>query len=351
MKKSITSGAVALFTSMMLVGCSGQDSNGAGPDASDTESGSAVEQASGINEGVFFGDSLTDAGTYGFRWTTMPGESWAQMVAEEFGQSTDSNEHVANVDDVHQGIPGNPGPGGLNYAEGGARADEPYSAVSDNPDGTPIAATVQLQRYLDQHDSFRSDQFISLFIGTNDVALNFDPSQNEEIAEGLSNDERLPDDVAEAERSRIESAAESAGETVQKILDNGAEHVLVFNLYDLADAPWSDNGATQDFMGEMTDVYNEKLESSLPDDPRVDLFDLYALMSDIVAAPEDYGFTHGANEDACAPADVEWCDEGEWKSPTADRDYVFAGRVHLTTRTNEIIADRVLEKVNEDMQG
>jgi phospholipase/lecithinase/hemolysin len=351
MKKTNTSAVLALLASLMLVGCGGQDTNGTGSDTTATEQASAVERTSAIEEGVFFGDSLTDAGTYGFRWTTMPGRSWAQMVAEEFGQSTESNEHVDSVDDVHKGIPGKPGPGGLNYAEGGARAEEPYSAVSDNPEGAPIAATVQLERYLDQHGSFHPDQLVSLFIGTNDVALNFDPSQNEEIAGKLSGDEQLPAEVMRAERSRIEAAAKSAGDTVRKILDNGAEHVLAFNLYDLADAPWSDNAATRDFMGEMTDVYNEKFESSLPDDPRVDLFDLHTLMSDIVASPEDYGFTYGANEDACAPADVEWCEEDEWKSPTADRDYVFAGRVHLTTRANEIIADRVLGEVNGDMQG
>ncbi|MET2830980.1 hypothetical protein [Mesorhizobium shangrilense] len=30
-----------------------------------------------IKEAVFFGDSLTDAGTFGFRFTTAPGLTWA----------------------------------------------------------------------------------------------------------------------------------------------------------------------------------------------------------------------------------------------------------------------------------
>src|SRR5262249_50962225 len=72
----------------------------------------------GIREAVFFGDSLTDAGTYGFRFTTNPGMTWAQHVAVGLGQSDEPNEHTASYDDVYQGKPGIPGPGGLNYAEG-----------------------------------------------------------------------------------------------------------------------------------------------------------------------------------------------------------------------------------------
>jgi phospholipase/lecithinase/hemolysin len=87
-----------------------------------------------ITQAVFFGDSLTDAGTYGFRFTTMPGKTWAQHVAQRLGQSTEPNEHVAAYGDVYQGKPGIPGPGGLNYAEGGARANSAYSTVSDNPE-------------------------------------------------------------------------------------------------------------------------------------------------------------------------------------------------------------------------
>jgi phospholipase/lecithinase/hemolysin len=91
-----------------------------------------------ITEAVFFGDSLTDAGTYGFRFTTMPGMTWAQHVAQRLGQSTEPNEHVATYGDVYQGKPGLPGPGGMNYAEGGARANSAYSSVSQSPEGTPI---------------------------------------------------------------------------------------------------------------------------------------------------------------------------------------------------------------------
>ena len=107
-----------------------------------------------ITSADFFGDSLTDAGTYGFRFTTNPGMTWAQHIAADFTQSPDPNEHVASYDDVYQGKPGISGPGGLNYAEGGA--SKPYSTVSQNPNGTPISAEVQVERYLAQHANLQT---------------------------------------------------------------------------------------------------------------------------------------------------------------------------------------------------
>jgi phospholipase/lecithinase/hemolysin len=59
-----------------------------------------------LREAVFFGDSLTDAGTYGgLRFTTNPGMTWAQHVAERLGQSTEPNEHTVSYGDVYQGSP------------------------------------------------------------------------------------------------------------------------------------------------------------------------------------------------------------------------------------------------------
>jgi outer membrane lipase/esterase len=72
----------------------------------------------------------------------------ALSTSPSLGQSTEPNEHVGSYDDVYVGKPGSAGPGGLNYAEGGARAGLPYSVVSQNPEGTPISTQVQLQHFL-----------------------------------------------------------------------------------------------------------------------------------------------------------------------------------------------------------
>ena len=86
-----------------------------------------------ITSAVFFGDSLTDAGTYGFRFTTNPGMTWAQHIAADFTQPPDPNEHVASYDDVYQGKPGISGPEGLNYAEGELEPASPIRQSRKTP--------------------------------------------------------------------------------------------------------------------------------------------------------------------------------------------------------------------------
>ena len=53
-----------------------------------------------IKQAVFFGDSLTDAGTYWFRFTTNPGLSWAQRVALHYDPASLPlpNQHIDKYD-------------------------------------------------------------------------------------------------------------------------------------------------------------------------------------------------------------------------------------------------------------
>ena len=170
---------------------------------------------------MFSGDNLTDAGTYGFRFTTMPGKTWAQHVAQRLGQSDGPKEHVDAYGDVYQGKPGLPGPGGLNYAEGGARANSAYSTVSDNPEGTPISTVVEVDRFLAQHGAFTPNQVVALYVGTNDVAYKYDPTKNPEVAQSVRDDVPAGEDVMVGERARVAAAATDETQTSATILANG----------------------------------------------------------------------------------------------------------------------------------
>lgn len=304
-----------------------------------------------ISEAVFFGDSLTDAGTYGVRFTTVPGQTWAQHVAARLGQSTEPNEHVDNYSDVYQGIPGAPGPGGLNYAEGGARASLPYSVVSDNPEGTPISTEVQLQRYLAQHGTFEPNQLVTLWVGTNDVALKFDSRFDPELAEALRANQPPGPDVMAAERLRVQQAASAEARTAAQIVANGGQHVLVFKLFDLGLLPWFETQAARDYVNDLTAAYNATLLNELPGDPRVQVLDMQAFISEVLADPGRYGFRYGANEDACAQPGQDYCAADAWKAPDADRTYVFAASEHLTTHAHEVLADYVLRQVGLTSDG
>ena len=273
-----------------------------------------------ITSAVFFGDSLTDAGTYGFRFTTNPGMTWAQHIAADFTQSPDPNEHVASYDDVYQGKPGISGPGGLNYAEGGARASKPYSTVSQNPNGTPISAQVQVERYLAQHGTFKPDQLVTLYIATNDVALNYDPRFDASLAQGLRDNQMPSAQVMAAERKRVQDAASAEARTAEEILASGAQHLLVFKLFDLSYLPWFESTAARDYVRELTSVYNDQLVARLPKDPHLTILDTAAFVDYLLANADKYGFAHGAGEDACLELGQDYCNlqmHGRNRTPTA----------------------------------
>ena len=336
----------AALTVGALTACSASTEPPAASQTSTASSQSATEAPAKFREAVFFGDSLTDAGTYGgLRFTTNPGMTWAQHVAERLGQSTEPNEHTASYSDVYQGKPGLPGPGGLNYAEGGARANSPYSTVSQNPEGTPISTAVQLQHFVDQHGTFSPDQLVTLYIGTNDVAYNFDLTKDPVLAQGLRDNKSPSPEVLASERARIQKAGEDEARTASDILAKGAQHLVVFKLADLKVLPWFESDAARKYVSELTDVYNTSLTGALPKDPKIQVLDTGAFIDDLLTNGAKYGFTHGANEDACLKPAQDYCAADAWKSPDADRTYVFAAAEHLTTHANELLADYVIKQV------
>jgi outer membrane lipase/esterase len=267
-----------------------------------------------VSDAVFFGDSLTDAGTSGTRFTTMPGLVWSQILARDLGLST-----APAVD------------GGPNYAEGGAR-------VTASTDGGPLPVTGQLDRYLSEHRSFSPDQLVTLFIGTNDV-----------LAGNTAGNTAGVDTAAAV--TAVSAAADAEVGQVSRILGAGAEHVLVFTVFDLAYTPLFGGAGTagQEKARALVSAYNDRLlhglEEQFPGDPRVGVFDTRAFVDGLVGAPGAHGFAHGGSVDACAVPGASSCDNGSLVAPHADQSYIFAGGVHLTTRTNELLAEQVTARV------
>lgn len=298
-----------------------------------------------IREAVFFGDSLTDAGTFWFRFTTNPGLIWAQHVALHYGQSPLPNQHVDSYADVFCDLPGIAGPHGLNYAQGGACAERPYAATCSNPEGTPISTAVQLRHFLAQHGAFEPDQIAFLYVGTNDIANNYDPRNNPALAASLRANEPAAAQLMALERSRVGKAGLAAAKVGTEILANGARRLVVFKLARLGDMPWFRTEAAQTYMNDLTDVYNLTLVENLPDDPAILVLDVQDFMDGLVRDAEIEGLRHFAHEDACRELDQDFCYPNGMKSRDADTTYVYAGSQHLTTRANELLAEYVLGRI------
>lgn len=298
-----------------------------------------------IKEVVFFGDSLTDPGAYWFRFTTNPGLTWAQHVALHYGQPGLPNEHVDSYSDVYVGKPGLKGPGGLNYAQGGAKSNSPYSRVSKNPEGTPISTAVQLGHFLKQHKSFGPDQLVSLYVGTNDIAYHYDPDKDPKLGQSLRDNQSPPAAVMEDERRRVKQAAIDEAKTAKAILSHGAKRLIVFKIADLGNLPWFHSAASQAFVNDLTRTYNDALVANLPKDDAILVIDTQAFIADLIQNADKYGFKHLAHEDACKEADQDYCYPNSLKSDDADRTYIFAAGEHLTTHANELLAAYVLKQI------
>lgn len=158
---------------------------------------------------------------------------------------------------------------------------------------------VQVDRFLEQYQKFDPDQVAPVYVDTKDVAYTYDPSIKPEMAQSLRDNTPVPENVMASEDTRVRTAAPDEADQAQRTLDNGAGHILVFKVFDLAKLPWFKSDASCDYVQTLASSYNDELATSLPDDPRVQVLDTWSFVDDLVAYKENDGFTHGANEDAC----------------------------------------------------
>lgn len=296
---------------------------------------------------VSFGDSLTDAGTYWFRFTTNPGYTWAQLLALHYGQEPLPNQHISNYNQAYKGIYAMEGPGGLNYAQGGAKVNSAYSVVSQDSEGVPISANVQVVHYLKQHKRFRNEQLVTLWIGTNDVAFNYDVNNNPILAKMLRDNILPSPDMIKLEQIRVTQSAKDTVAIVNNILANGAKRLVVFTLPDMGELPWFRSDASRKLMTILSSSFNQTLITSLPQDDRLLILDMHAFIDYVKAHQRQLGFTHLAHADACKDIDQDYCYPNALKSPGADQTHIFAASEHMSTKANIILFKYVLKKIEE----
>jgi outer membrane lipase/esterase len=288
-----------------------------------------------IRQVVSFGDSLSDCGAFGFKPTTVPALTWNQSVARHFHDDLTPNRvgKLPGISgaDIHESSSG-----GLCYAQSGART---ATGVPDRPDQPPISGAVQLDRFLAEHGHFTDDQLVTIYLGTNDVLINFF-GLNAELAKGNTA-------ATAGVRTVIEQAAKDLASLVQRMLDHGAKRVAVLDLYDLGGSSFI---ATSPVLSGLTDDFNATLNSALPRDPRIIPVDMHAFFADLAADPAAHGFKHPMNEDACqTPTKLGidcYANPANWKSADADQTYMLIGMVHFTARTEGLLADYVLRSLN-----
>ncbi|KWX64518.1 SGNH/GDSL hydrolase family protein [Mycobacterium sp. NAZ190054] len=300
-----------------------------------------------MKEVVIFGDSLSDEGTFGFRFTTQPGHTWAHEVAVHLG-CTAEPAVVCNWADAYLGrTEASRSGSGLNFAQGGARVNLPYSAVSEEPWGVPWSVARQLDAFLQAHRRFSPGQLVCVFAGTNDVTYRYDPAIDPTVAAGLRADIVVGEQTMAVERRRIRRAATDLAALIRQMRRAHAERVLVLGLYELGATPWFTTVAAQTYVDDLTRVFNRHLADELAkvNDDKVAFVNTAAHFAEILDDPESHGFTFGRGSDACAVngADaVDFCDPATQRHPTAHLDHVFAASVHLSTAGHQALARHVI---------
>ena len=281
---------------------------------------------------VFFGDSLTDAGYFRpllvqqagpgaailGRFTTNPGLTWAEWLADYYGTNASAN--------------GN-GQVGDNYAVGGAM-------VATDRNGPPFGLTPslrsQMTRYLAANGGRADpDALYTVWGGANDLfSIPANPSQAQQI---------------------IGAAVTAQVGIVGTLQTAGARYVLVPNVPDLGITPsFLAQGAAAAAQGTaLATAYNTALYGGLSTSGlRVIPVDTFTFLHEVVANPAAYGFANVTGT-ACQPqitAQSITCNPGTYVTPNAADTYLFADGVHPSARAHRIISELALGMIEGPRQ-
>lgn len=323
--------AVALLTA--CGGHGGDSGSGAGSGA-----GAGTPPAGGIHlQVVSFGDSLSDVGTYapiarvvgGGRFTTNPGQVWAQDVAQYYGDTLTA----AYTIDATQKLSAQ---GGFGYAEGGATVATPANLndfLIDVIGDIEMPVTQQVASYLSQHGSFNAGQLVLVWAGSNDV-----------LRAGA-----LP-----AGAATVQTAANALAQAVGQIVGNGATHVVLVNVPNVGLSPKGlaapDGGAT---LTQESQLFNADLTAALQADglqSKVIQIDSYTWLNQVMANYQANGFLVPNTGQACdaskTPHDTSLlCSPSTYVSANADQTYMFADDLHPTTHLHALFAQFVEQQI------
>jgi outer membrane lipase/esterase len=274
------------------------------------------EAAAQFNSFAFFGDSLTDAGLLGSRFTVNPGQVWAQDLGARFG---------VTVTPVTVG--------GDDFAEGGQRVTLPSPLIPGAPD-RPLST--QIDELLAATPTLNPHTLYTVWIGANDIFVN----AQEALAGQIT--------AAQAQGNIVTAGAQTL-QQIARLRDAGAKTIMVFNLPDIGMTPFgrSTSPAQLTFL---TNQFNSALEAGLGS-LHVDIIpvNVFGLLNEVIANPAAYGFTN-VTTPACTTSSSLTCTASTLVAPNADKTYLFADSVHPTPAGHQIIADYAIAEIEAPQQ-
>jgi outer membrane lipase/esterase len=282
-------------------------------------SGSASAQFSNF---YFFGDSSTDAGAFGGRFTVNPGLVWAQVLGQRYGGTVTTSVT-----------------GGTDYAQGGARVTQSpgYPPVLPVVNANPVSTQIDL--LLAKTPVLDGNALYGVSVGYNDLFF--------AVAQAGG---QIPPLISPAvAQANVVQAAIEAATQVARLRAAGARYIVVLNLYDTGKAPDGlANPAVP--LSALTSLYNSTLTAALVKAGlQVISVDTNKLFNEMISNPSAFGFIN-VTQPACTTSTSLICTPATLVSPNAAQTYLFADGVHPTPAAHAIMAGVVAAMIEGPSQ-
>jgi outer membrane lipase/esterase len=271
-----------------------------------------------FNSFYFLGDSLTDAGTYGARFTVNPGLVWAQDLGAKFGVAVTPWTQ-----------------GGVDAAQGGARVTQPSPFTPPGAPQRPLST--QIDQLLAATPKLDPNTLFSVWIGPDDIFANVAAAQAGQIT------------TAQLQANTVTAATQTL-QQIARLRDAGAHTIIVFNVPDIGKTP---AGMASDPAGlsALSGLFNSTLQAGLASlNVNIIPVNIFGLLNETVANPAAFGLTN-ATSPACTTARAIDCTTATLVAPNAGQTYLFADATgHPTPAAHQIIADAVYSEITAPQQ-
>lgn len=245
-----------------------------------------------------FGDSLSDAGQYGARFTTNPGLTFPMYLAERYGLTVTPSFT-----------------GGNDFAQGGARVNAPSPLI---PTGAPNLSIAQQVTGFLAHGPIDPNALYQIQGGANDFLV-----LSGQFAAGAIT-------AAQVQAGMTQAALDLATQ-VARLQAAGARNIVVYGLPDIGLTPAAAAQGSQANGTAVTNLFNTTLNSALAaSGVQVIQVNQAQLLREIAANPASFGFTN-ATLPVCTTTSSLTCTPSTLRDPAGALTWVFADGIHPTT--------------------
>ncbi|MEP7206306.1 MAG: autotransporter domain-containing protein [Casimicrobiaceae bacterium] len=266
----------------------------------------------------FFGDSLTDAGSFkpvlpagtGL-FTTNPGPVYATVVGGYYGLPV---------------APANQG--GNDFAQGGARATQ----LPGVPNAPPTASATPIAQQVGQllaRGPVDPNGLYLVWGGANDLFYQL----------GLAGAGAIT--PAQLQANLATAATDLVG-AVGALRAAGARYIVVVNVPDVGRTPFGVSSGQSGSITALSSFFNSTLAAGLDAAGIQTLrLNVFGLLNEVIANPAVYGFANVSTA-ACGATASLLCTSANLAAPNAAQTFLFADGVHPTTAGHALLAQYVL---------